>query len=98
MGVNLMAGVQDICDWRLEIVKGWDDATGTPYTFRPSHPGLPHALTSPLFLLFCAFACITLQFSRITIAQREMFQVRFEYCFLFFKPEKSNAFYQRQDG
>jgi len=58
----------------------------------------PHTLADPLFLLFCAFACITLQFSRITIAQREMFQVRFEYCFLFFKPEKSNAFYQRQDG
>ena len=28
MGVNLMAGVQDICDWRLEIVKRWDDVTG----------------------------------------------------------------------
>jgi len=47
MGVNLMAGVQDICDWRLEIVKGWDDATGTPYTFRPSHPGLPPHIGRP---------------------------------------------------
>ena len=23
-GGKLMAGVQDICGWRLEIVKGWD--------------------------------------------------------------------------
>ena len=98
MGVNLMAGVQDICDWRLEIVKGWDDATWTPYTFRPSHPGLPPRIDRPSISIVLCICMYTLQFSRITIAQREMFQVRFEYCFLFFKPEKSNAFYQRQDG
>ena len=26
-GDKLMAGVQDICGWRLEIVTGWDEVT-----------------------------------------------------------------------
>ena len=26
-GGKLMAGVQDICGWRLEIVTGWDNVT-----------------------------------------------------------------------
>ena len=27
-GDKLMAGVQDICGWRLDIVTGWDEVTG----------------------------------------------------------------------
>ena len=83
-GGKFMAWGQDICDWRLEIVKGWNDATGAPYTFRPSHPGLPPRIDRPSISIVLCICMYTLQFSRITIAQRKMFQVRFKYCFFNF--------------